>query len=453
MKRVNKHHGSKRGASSVFLALIMSALILVECTFVAFVWNLDYALSVNTALKTQVDTILCDYNRQLFDVYGIYAFSLDQVDDECFDRALESNGLDSRSVLYVSFASRFTTEDLRKAINSYYWYRGTGISAKSLIEGYSKLFAELDEKGVMKKVGEFMNSPAAGYLSQIIKGSDSIEEWIGKAGDVLNADDIIKEADDIDSIRDGYKNLVKDIEIDVDFDIADWEELLDTVSLLEDTMEDVSGSTDAVLSKINISHYCAFNFDCWCPPDGDASITGTKFENIHGKKRSDAEYIITGLEGVPGRLLIEHLIFQVLIVSNMLKDYADEKFRNTMEVLGEIISAIILAISEGTVDIDPKLIALGLTYYCAIVQAGNELYVVTHGKRVVIFGYEEVDMITYSYRDFLNLFCLLTPEADLLERAREVLTTDYGKMYKGIRLEADFRGETYYVEKSYQLYE
>ena len=124
-----------------------------------------------------------------------------------------------------------------------------------------------------------------------------------------------------------------------------------------------------------------------------------------------------------------------------------------MEVLGEIISAIILAVSEGTVDIDPKLIALGLTYDCAIVQANNDLYAVTHGKRVVIFRYEEVEMITYNYRDFLYLFSLLTPEADLLDRAHEVLTWDYGKMYKGIRLEADFRGETYYVEKSYQLYE
>ena len=68
MKRTDKHIKTRRGVSSLFLAVILSALILVECTFVAFVWNLDYALSVNTALKTQIDTILCDYNRQLFSV-------------------------------------------------------------------------------------------------------------------------------------------------------------------------------------------------------------------------------------------------------------------------------------------------------------------------------------------------------------------------------------------------
>ena len=68
--RINKRRRNRRGASSVFLAIVLSALILVECMFLAFVWNLDYALSVNTALKTEIDTILCDYNRQLFDVTG-----------------------------------------------------------------------------------------------------------------------------------------------------------------------------------------------------------------------------------------------------------------------------------------------------------------------------------------------------------------------------------------------
>jgi hypothetical protein len=137
----------------------------------------------------------------------------------------------------------------------------------------------------------------------------------------------------------------------------------------------------------------------------------------------------------------------------MLKDFADERFRNTMEILGEIISVIILAVSEGTVDIDPRLIAVGLTYYCAIVQSMKDFLLVVNGQRAVIFEYDDVEIVTYSYRDFLYLFSLLTPEDELLERSHEVLTRDYGTLYKGITLEADFRGKTYSVEKSYQLYE
>lgn len=453
MKRTDKNNRTKRGVSSLFLAVIMSALILVECTFVAFVWNLDYALSVNEALKTQVDTILCDYNRQLFDVYGIYAFTLDEVDDECFYKALEMNGLTSQSTLFVTATDKFTTEDLKTAINSYYWYRGTGISMKGLVEGYAEMLRQVDEKGILDQVGEYMQSPAAGYVSEMVKGSEDASQWIGKAGEALNLDEILEEAADLDDIRANYKDTVKDIELDIDIDIADWEALLDSLSFLETTMDILADSSDPLMTKMNVSHYCAYNFDCCFAPDGDASITGTEFKAIHGDKQVDAEYIITGLEGYSGIYKVEYLMVQVLIVSNMLKDYADEKFRNTMEVLGQIISTIISAISEGTVNIDYRIIAAGLTYICASFQSIKDFYQVTHGERAVIFKYEDQNIVTCSYRDFLYLFALCTPVEELLERSHQILERDYGELYKGITLEADFRGDTYTVTKSYQLYE
>ena len=453
MKRTDKNRRTKRGASSLFLAVIMSALILVECTFVAFVWNLDYALSVNEALKTQVDTILCDYNRQLFDVYGIYAFTLDEVDDECFCKALEMNGLTSQSTLVVTAADEFTTEDLKTAINSYYWYRGTGISLKGLVEGYAEMLRQTDESGILNKVGEYMQSPAAGYVSDMIKGSVDASQWIGKAGEALNLDEILEQASDLDDIRADYKDTVKDIELDIDIDIDDWEALLDTLSFLETTMDNLTDMSDPVMTKMNVSHYCAYNFDCCFAPDGDASITGTEFSSIHGDKQVDAEYIITGLEDYPAIFKVEYLMVQVLIVSNMLKDYANEEFRNTMEVLGQIISTIISAVSEGTVNIDYRIIAAGLTYICASFQSIKDFYQVIKGQRAVIFEYEGEKMVTFSYRDFLYLFALCTPVEELLERSHAVLERDYGELYKGITLEADFRGDSYSVTKSYQLYE
>ncbi len=453
MKRTDKNRRTKRGASSLFLAVIMSALILVECTFVAFVWNLDYALSVNEALKTQVDTILCDYNRQLFDVYGIYAFTLDEVDDECFCKALEMNGLTSQSTLVVTAADEFTTEDLKTAINSYYWYRGTGISLRDLVDGYAEMLRQTDESGILNKVGEYMQSPAAGYVSDMIKGSEDASQWIGKAGEALNLDEILEQASDLDDIRADYKDTVKDIELDIDIDIDDWEALLDTLSFLETTMDNLTDMSDPVMTKMNVSHYCAYNFDCCFAPDGDASITGTEFSSIHGDKQVDAEYIITGLEDYPAIFKVEYLMVQVLIVSNMLKDYANEEFRNTMEVLGQIISTIISAVSEGTVNIDYRIIAAGLTYICASFQSIKDFYQVIKGQRAVIFEYEGEKMVTFSYRDFLYLFALCTPVEELLERSHAVLERDYGELYKGITLEADFRGDSYSVTKSYQLYE
>jgi hypothetical protein len=41
----------------------------------------------------------------------------------------------------------------------------------------------------------------------------------------------------------------------------------------------------------------------------------------------------------------------------------------------------------------------------------------------------------------------------LLQRSLTVLERDYGKLYKGLTLEADYRGQTYKLTKSYMLYE
>ena len=453
MKRINRKNRTKHGASTIFLAIIMSALVLVECTYLSFVWNLDYALSVNVALKTQIETVLSDYNRQLYSVYGIYAFSIEGIDNECFEKALEINGLESKSELYISGKQRITYEDLKKAINSYYWYRGTGIGFKSVVQGYKDMIIELDKQGILGKVGQFMKSPAAEYVSKILSGTESAAEWINKAGEVLNIDELSNEADSIDSLSSDYKKAMKDFGINISIDAAEWDSLLKAISKLEKTYAVLSDNSNGMITKCNASHYCAYNFDCYFRPDGDASITGTSFDSVHGSKKADCEYIITGKTSDAALYEVDFLIVHVLVASCMLKDFANEKFRNTMEVIARVISSIISAVSEGTVNIDYRIIAVGLTFYCALVQAVKEYYAVLHGQRAVIFEYEGEKLVTFTYRDFLYLFCLCVPVDTLLRRSLTVLERDYGKLYKGLTLEADYRGQTYSLTKSYQLYE
>ena len=405
MTRINKCRRNRHGASSIFLAIIMSALILVECTFVAFVWNLDYALSVNTALKNEVETILADYNRELYSVYGIYAFDVEGVDGECFEKALEINGLTLESELFISGKQRFTCEDLRKAIDSFFWYRGTGFSLKMLVQQYGDMICELDNKGILKEIGQYMQSPAAGYVSKIITGSDKAEDWIKKAGKALNADELIDEANEIDSLSEDYKNAVKDIGLNIDIDIADWESFLGTLSMMEDCISSMSGDTQEVLSKGNISYYCAYNFDCLYKPSGDTSINGMSFTDLHEKKYGDCEYMITGRKGIAGGYQVWFYIFHILMASSMLKDYANEKFRNTMYVIAQVISKIILAVSEGTVDIDPRIIQAGLILYCCYFQTVKEIMnVVLKGERAVIFEYDGNKIVTKCLREITASF-------------------------------------------------
>lgn len=452
MQRAFKNSRSKHGASSIFLAIILSALILIECTFVTFVWDLDYALSVNTALKTQIDTILSDYNRQLFSVYGVYAFSIDGVDDECFNKALEINGLDSKSELYLSWKERLTTEDLKKAIDTYYWYRHDGITIKHTVDAYAELITQLDERGILDQIKQYMQSPAAEYVSKIMKGSETAEEWIEKAGDALNIDELIEEANELDNMSAEYKEAIKNFETDFDIDISDWDFLLEGISNMESFIDMEAEYLPEPASKWYIANYCAYNFDCHFRNDGDASINGTDFDSIHSHREGDCEYLITGDDSLSGVIAVQHMYLPILILGGVLTDYANEKIRNTIFLVAEVISGIIAAVSEGTVEIDPKIIAAGLTVLVAMYQSLGKTYTVLTGGRAVIFKYEDTDIVTYSYRDLLMIVFLFVPEEDLLDRCLEILERDYGKLYKGIGLEADFRGKTYSVEKSYQMY-
>ena len=82
MRKLCRHN--KYGASTVFLSIVLSALILIECTYLTFVWDLDRRMEISRALKNEVEAIMADYDRELFDTYGIYAFCIDDVDDHVF---------------------------------------------------------------------------------------------------------------------------------------------------------------------------------------------------------------------------------------------------------------------------------------------------------------------------------------------------------------------------------
>ena len=88
----------------------------------------------------------------------------------------------------------------------------------------------------------------------------------------------------------------------------------------------------------------------------------------------------------------------------MLTDFANETYRTTINAISEVISLIIAAVSEGTVQIDYRIIAVGLTFYVGLVQSMKNYYDLTKGERIVFFKYEDMDLLKFSYRDFLFLF-------------------------------------------------
>ena len=289
---------------TIFLAIILSALILIECTFVMFIWDLDYRMAFNSALRAEVETILAEYDRQLFDTYGIYAVTLNDVDDEVFQKAISTHGYTGDSDIEVYGVKALSVEDLRAAITVYYANRAGGI-------WFEKAFVQL--QGVMDYTGigdiletlrQFTSSEAAGYLEDLLSGASTIAGWFDDASELdenIASEDYRQEMIDFAKFKKSVDMADNDLEdLDIGIDLTDMSSLLDGADKLMDVQY---GLTDALMTvgfHPACAYYAANNFDCVLSNDSDCSINGTMFSDIHEGNMLDAEYIMCGMDGRVG---------------------------------------------------------------------------------------------------------------------------------------------------------
>ena len=441
------------GASSVFLAIILSAVILIECTFLKFVWELDYITKVNNAVDAQVESIMCEYNRQLFDVYGVYAFTMTAVDDDVYRSALLACGYDKGPQIDLAGYKKIDKKALKDAIGMYYSYRATGIVLIQVADVFSEMIGELIDSDVLDKIKEYTSSPAAGYVTEIIQGAEKISSWFEKAGEKLNIDDFKKELGFFDSLKNKLEKEDNDLK-DLSFNISlkDMKPAIQLFDGLIDLHGKLGKSSFKLASHIFEANYFAYNFDCWLNQDIDASINGTAFSDIHEKNSDDSEYILTGLTGNKSLAAVNFLMLQVLTGTNFLRDYSDKEYRSKVDAVAKVISAIIAAVSEGSVDIDYRIITVALIVLIATFKAGKDIQTLRKGERVALYEKNGKKVVTAGYRDFLFLFMQAVPDDLMLERGLLILRRDYGELYKGLTATADTGIKKISITRSYALY-
>ena len=448
-----KSRKNRHGASSVFLAIILTTVILIECTFLTFVWELDYMTKVNSAVEAQIESIMCEYNRQLFDVYGVYAFTKDAVDDDIYNKALLACGYTEGPVLDLGGYKKIDKEAFRDAINMYYSYRVTGISICQIADVFSEMIDELIDTEVLKKIKEYTSSPAAGYISDIISGSEKLTEWIEKAGKVLKIEDIDSKLKIFETVKknlSGNDNDLKDFTINIS--IGDMKPAIKLIDKLMELHETQAKSSCKLLTHINAANYFSYNFDCYLKQDIDYSINGTAFSSIHSQNKDDSEFVLTGLRGNASIAAVNYLLLAVLTGKNFLKNYLDKDFRSKVDVVSQILSAIIAALSEGSVDIDYRIITVALILLIGTIQGAKDISTLRKGDRVTLAETKDKTIATAGYRDFLFLFMLAAGDDTMLDRGLQILKRDYGELYTGLTAKADTGLKKIEVTRSYVLY-
>ena len=453
MRKRTKKRKNRYGASSIFLGIILSSVILIECTILTFVWELDYLTKVNAAVDAQVESIMCEYNRQLFDVYGIYAFTKNAVDDDVFNKALQTCGYKDGPKLDFGGYKTIDRKAFRDAVNMYYSYRATGISISRVADVFSELISEFIGTGVLKNIKEYTSSPAAGYVSDIISGSEKISKWIEKAGNALKIEDIESKLGIFESVQEDINDKDNDLEgIDFKIGIGNMKPAIKLIDKAVAVHESLGKNSCKLVTHINSADYFSYNFDCYLKQDIDYSINGTGFSDIHSKNKDDAEYILTGLTGNSSIAAVNFLLLSVLTGKNFLEDYLDKEFRAKVDVVSKIISAIIAAVSEGSVDIDYRIITVALVFLIATFQSNSDIKKLRDGERITLAKTKDKTIATAGYRDFLYLFMLTVKDETMLDRGLLILKRDFGDLYTGISATTDTGFKKISVSRSYALY-
>ena len=373
MKNKRRH-----GATSMFLAIIMSALILVECTYIGLVEELRCDLAFNRAVKLQVDTYLAEYDRQLFKTYGIYAFKIDSVDDDIFRHVLSESGIEYGDTLVVTGVNTFDTNDLRRAVSVYYSYRATGVLLNFFSDYVASLIGQFDDIALSESLSSLTSSGASGVLIQILDSTLDISSHITELAEDFGV-------------------------VDADGNVFD---------LGADFIEDIVFHGYAV-------NYAAYNFDSFL--EEEAALDGTPFTAFHADNRFDVEYILTGIDGLGGALASHAILYGLLFIKNFITILADTAEMEVIRGIGSVLSALIIILTEGVVNATPEMCALYIVAILSEFDSTSDLSTLTSGGEVSFLAIDGFEGFSLDYRQLMSGFINFLPDDVILSRMHDRL--------------------------------
>lgn len=461
MRRKSKRRvisNNRIGATTLFLAIILAAVISIESTYLYANIMADRRVQINRALKSQVEVLLGDYDRELFSVYGIYGYCKGELDDTVFNKVLSSNGIDPEGYLTIGNFASISSSDIKKAVASYYSYRGASIVASGFTDVIVGALEEFEDDFVLSKLKSLTSGKAATLINEVLKGSERISE-------ILSSVDNFTELDNAESKISDYIDLFSDYssakehapELGNSINLGGISNLFSVYEGIDDFASLGENAMSGALGHIPLCHYASYNFDSRM--DNDSSINGTAFTDIHYDNYMDSEYILTGLSGFASKAIVNSNIFLICLLSEILQIRFDSK---TMAVINGIAVVLEIVISILTLGVG---LAVPFAAYKAlvvliygIVLAINDVNAVLDGKSVELFAIDGVPfledgILCFEYSDFIFTMMLFQSDENIFSRISEVLERDFGTIVINVELAYVTNNDLYSYEGGYYLYE
>ena len=453
---------SKRGSSSVFLALILAALIFVHAVYLDSIIDINRRVVTERAIKQQLEQILAQYNEELFLEYGLYGFLESDINTEVYRNVIESRGYKYGENIYCDFYETLSTIQLEKALKTYYAYRGPGIVIKNVLDAVRYMFGELDTYGFADKIKNFSRAGGEKALSILGKGAGFLNEIL-ESDELADMTELAAFTPTEQNLLGQLFNNIKEAksakpDFDDDFTPEDYlsfrmlNEVSDMFLKSEHIVEDD-------FFRLCLAHYSVENFESFVKEfDGekDKNIRGTYFVDLNEERVNDVEYILTGYSGTGGAFVTGNLISAVLYFAQVLTLLMNDKYMSVVKKVADALSIILMVVLEG-VKIPAwvfEIIIIHFSAICTDLKAMVDLYC---GKSIELFKFSKAPEpfnagISVDYKDLLLLLSLVQPQDVKLHRIRNVIKQKYGDILTYVSLTAVYGDEEIDGQSGYSLY-
>ncbi len=471
MKNNRCYHPKKRhGVISIFLCIILSAIVLSESLLWLAAGKRAQEADLLRCMRLQSSQALSCYNQVLLEYYGIYAVDKSSIRSKIFDTCIRSKG--QTSVL-IEPTSEMTKDAIRIGIVRFMQIRMPAYIASEILSRISLISDLIDESGV-RKIFDSANGSSAWlrYLSDFISKKKEWSTTIKAALEMIKDLDQTGVVEDIASFfeaiqyiaeRGGTSLLQGDMEVGEVLDVSAFANTLDTVEAL------YTPELPELLETFLMDIYTVSFFDSRIvnEVDGSASkpeenVLGKKYEDLHTTNRFDLEYILTGVDNEYVSGIITHqLIGDIRVIFDFASNMMNKEKMERSLVIANVLSTCITILSAGKAQISPKILQYLVIFVWSVIDGINDAMKLVRGESVPILTGDSFtgkydmlnDALMTDYRDYVNILLFPVPSDFKCKRMMEILKRDgSGDLYTGVRVSAEYDGNTYSLEDSYDAY-
>lgn len=181
------------------------------------------------------------------------------------------------------------------------------------------------------------------------------------------------------------------------------------------------------------------------------TINGRFFKDLTTTRKAEVEQIITGINNADqAALTVRVFITSLRSLIQLIYILTDEQQMAALRTSSTALSAAIMVASSGTVAIEPIVLTYLLAAGQAIGTGLADFESLKAGKAVNIWpGSAKINVGLY-YQDYLRIFLLIIPRANLVDRiGRQLNQILPDTCYTGLLVKADFRGRIYQMTGAY----